>query len=198
MSNILILFAHPRFENSRAHAALLRQIPRSASVTFHDLYERYPDFNVDVAYEQQLLLAHEVIVWQHPFYWYSCPPLMKQWIDMVLEYGWAYGTNGNTLKGKLAFNALTSGGAREVYHREGRNRFTVREFLAPFDQTATLCHMQYLPPFAIQGTHRLSQEAIEQQAGQYGKLLRSIAEGSFHYPDMLKFEYLNDWLTEQK
>ena len=55
------------------------------------MYEKYPDFNIDVDYEKKLLEKNQIIIWQHPFYWYSAPPLLKQWIDLVLEFGWAYG-----------------------------------------------------------------------------------------------------------
>jgi glutathione-regulated potassium-efflux system ancillary protein KefG len=110
MPKVLILFAHPRFEKSRANLALVEQIPVSDQLTFHDLYEKYPDFNIDVEYEKKLLLEHDIIIWHHPFYWYSCPPLLKQWIDMVLEFGWAYGPGGTFLKDKIIFNCITSGG----------------------------------------------------------------------------------------
>lgn len=84
-------------------------------ITFRDLYELYPDFNINIKAEQSMLLAHDIIIWQHPFYWYSCPPLMKKWIDLVLEYGWAYGANGDQLKGKSFLNAITSAGNFEAY-----------------------------------------------------------------------------------
>src|SRR6187402_1058580 len=100
----LILFAHPRLEKSRTNRALLARIPNHPDLFFNDLYEAYPDFNVDVEREKDLLIKHDVIIWQHPFFWYSCPPLLKQWIDLVLELGWAYGPNGNALKGKIIFN----------------------------------------------------------------------------------------------
>ena len=109
MKDILILFAHPKFEQSRTNRALLRNIrDRTTGVTFHDLYERYPDFDIDVDFEKQLLKRHEVIIWHHPFYWYSCPPLMKQWIDLVLEFGWAYGPGGEALTGKTVLQVVTT------------------------------------------------------------------------------------------
>jgi glutathione-regulated potassium-efflux system ancillary protein KefG len=170
----LILFAHPRLERSKFHKVLLKKIPVHPSLTLVDLYEEYPDFNIDIEKEKQRLLDHDVIVWQHPIYWYSCPPLMKQWIDIVLEFGWAYGPGGTALAGKKVFNLVTTGGAAEAYQHEGRNRFTLREFLAPFDQTATLCKMQYLAPFAIMGTHRLDAQQAKQAADQYERLLQAL------------------------
>ena len=177
MRKVLILFAHPRLERSRINRRLLASVPTDLPITVIDLYERYPDFNIDVEAEKRLLLEHDVIVWHHPFYWYSCPPLLKQWIDMVLELGWAYGPGGTQLAGKHVLNVITTGGTADAYTHGGRNRFTLKELLAPFDQTAYLCKMVYLPPFAIQGTHRLTDEAIEEEALRYSGLLRSLAEG---------------------
>jgi len=37
-------------------------------VLVHDLYEAYPDFDIDVSYEQDLLREHDVIVFHHPVY----------------------------------------------------------------------------------------------------------------------------------
>ncbi|MBE0558115.1 MAG: NAD(P)H-dependent oxidoreductase, partial [Proteobacteria bacterium] len=130
MNNILILFAHPRFEKSRVNRALLAGVDKIPGVTLRDLYEQYPDFNVDVEREKELLTEHRVVVWHHPFYMYGAPALLKQWLDLVLEYGWAHGRGVYSLKDKVAFNALTSGGTKEAYTATGHNRFTVREFLA--------------------------------------------------------------------
>jgi len=168
-----------------------RQLP---GITFRDLYHVYPDFDIDVQKEQSLLLGHDVIIWQHPFYWYSAPPLIKQWEDLVLEHGWAYGSGGNMLSGKRVFNAITCGGPMQVYSKEGRNRFTIREFLYPFDQTAHLCKMQYLPPFVIDGTHRLSSEKIEVFALQYKELLLSLINDKLSAADWGRVDYLNELL----
>jgi len=191
MSKILVLFAHPKFERSRVNKLLVEKIRKRSSVTFHDLYERYPDFNIDVVFEKELLAKHDIIIWHHPFYWYSCPPLMKQWIDVVLEFKWAYGPEGNALKGKQALNVLTLGGSREVYCAEGRNHYTVNEFLRPFEQTARLCGMDYLPPFAILGTHRLSDNDLAKYATQYDALITLLLQGVAPR-EVGKCDYFND------
>jgi glutathione-regulated potassium-efflux system ancillary protein KefG len=161
-------------------------------VTFHDLYENYPDFNVDVEREQRLLTKHDVIIWHHPFYWYSSPPLLKQWIDMVLEYGWAYGTGGEQLKGKIIFNAITTGGDEKAYCPDGNNCFSIPDFMRPFEQTARLCLMDYLPPFAVMGTHKMSIERIVSSATRYGKLIESLGDGTFDLEAAHTVTYLND------
>ncbi len=192
MKKVLILFAHPRMEKSRANTLLLKQIPTADNITFHDLYELYPDFNIDVEAEKQLLLEHDIIILQHPFYWYSCPPLMKQWIDMVLEFGWAYGPGGTALKDKIMFNAITTGGADTAYRTEGHNRYTVHEYLRPFEQTAYLCKMIYFPPFLVQGTHRITDEDLWRMSEQYLILLTKMSQGNFTESHIKQIDYLNE------
>ncbi len=193
-NRILVIFAHPLFEKSRIHKALIRQIP--AQVTFHDLYEKYPEFNIDIEAEKQLLLDHDTIIWQHPIYWYSCPALLKQWIDLVLEAGWAYGPGGEALKDKVIFQVISSGGQSASYQHEGHNRFTINEFLAPFDRTAELCRMTYLPPFVVHGSHRLSNEEISAAAIKYGDLLDYLSKNQPDHAAIKQHKYLNDWANQ--
>jgi len=194
-NKVLILFAHPRYERSAVNSVLLKNLPDLPEITFHDLYEKYPDFNINVELEKKLLSEHQVIIWQHPFYWYSAPPLLKQWIDLVLQFGWAYGPGGGALQGKIIFNTITSGGQRAAYSKEGHNRFTVNELLSPFDQTATLCKMTYLPPFAIHGTHQISSEDMHKMAQQYRSMLERFVSGKFVIDEIKKHRYMNDWLS---
>lgn len=191
MRKILVLFAHPKLEQSKANTTLIKEVMHMDGVTFHDLYQEYPDFNIHIEREKELLLAHDVIVWHHPFYWYSCPPLLKQWIDMVLEYNWAYGPKGKALWGKICFNAITTGGTRELYCATGNNHFTIREFLRPFEQTATLCGMDYLPPFALMGTHQLNSSEYQDYAIKYQKLLQLLRNGEPH-EQLVESDFLNE------
>jgi glutathione-regulated potassium-efflux system ancillary protein KefG len=173
---VLILFAHPALEKSRVNRRLAAVARTTAGVTFHDLYEAYPDFDVDVPREQQLLLAHDLLVVQHPFYWYSTPALVKQWEDLVLEHGWAYGTGGTALKGKWWLSAVTTGGRETAYGPEGLNRFSVRELLRPLEQTARLCGMTFLAPLVVHGTHRLDEPGIDDAAEEYRRTLEALRD----------------------
>lgn len=192
MAKVLVLFAHPALEKSRVHSSLLQHIGKLDGVHVHDLYEAYPDFDIDVQREQSLLLGHDIIVWQHPFYWYSSPALVKQWQDLVLEHNWAYGSEGKMLHSKWIFNSISCGGRMEAYHKEGRNRFTIPQLLAPFEQTARLCNMNYLPPFVIAGTHRLNQQDIELYATQYAQLLLALAADRFSLQECNSVHLLNE------
>lgn len=148
---ILVLFAHPSLDRSEVNVPLATAAAGVDGVTLVDLYAEYPDFQIDIDREQERLMTHEVIVFQHPLYWYSTPAILKEWQDLVLEHGFAYGSNGTALQGKIFLSALTAGGFEAAYCAEGYNHFTIRELLHPLEQTAILCGMVYLPPFALFG-----------------------------------------------
>jgi glutathione-regulated potassium-efflux system ancillary protein KefG len=174
---LLVLFAHPKPSGSIAHRAMIKAAAGLDGVTFHDLYAAYPDFGIDAAREQALLAAHDLIVFQHPFYWYSCPAILKEWMDLVLELHWAYGTGGDKLAGKFLMTATTTGGAEEAYRDDGRNRFHVRELLAPFNQTAWLCGMGWLEPFVIHEGRKLAPERLTKRAEDWRDLLVGLRDG---------------------
>jgi glutathione-regulated potassium-efflux system ancillary protein KefG len=171
-------------------------MPSRPEITLNDLYEAYPDFDVDVPREQRLLAEHDLIVFQHPFFWYSTPPLLKQWEDLVLQHGWAYGQAGRALHGKRVLHVISAGGREEAYQHEGLNRFSVRELLAPLEQTARLCGMLWAPPFVIHGTHRMTDADIEDAAGAYGRLLLDLHEERIDLDAAAAFPTLNAALQE--
>ena len=193
-NKILIIFAHPLFEKSVANKALANHIPDSENITFHDLYEMYPEFDINVKKEQELLNLHDIVIWHHPMYWYSCPPLLKQWIDMVLEYGWAYGKYGLALQDKLIFQVITTGGNKENYCEEGRDQHTIAQLLQPFKQTAKVCRMHYLPPFVVHGTHRMDEKMFERKGIEYRNLLQYLENAAVNVKQAQVFNYLNDWI----
>jgi glutathione-regulated potassium-efflux system ancillary protein KefG len=193
MNRILIIFAHPRFEKSRANRALLVGMEKLTHVTLNDLYEQYPDFNVDVDREKQLLVDHQIIVWHHPLFMYSAPALLKQWIDLVLEYGWAHGTERGYLAGKIAFNAVTAAGTRQGYTPGGAHHFSMGQILVPYELTATRCKMVYLPPFVVHGTHRLTDAELEAHGAAYRTLLMRLRDHEVDISSIRPLSYLNDW-----
>ena len=196
-NKILILFAHPLFEKSNANDVLIKSIPDIANITFHDLYQEYPDFDIDMKREQELLYNHDIIIWHHPMYWYSCPPLLKQWIDIVLEHGWAYGKDGYALKGKILMQAITTGGKKENYCSTGRDRFTIPQLMEPFCQTAKVCNMDYIPPFVVHGTHSMTQEGYDFYGGQYKQALEHLGQNIPDLEELSEYHYFNDWLQSK-
>lgn len=173
---ILILFAHPALEKSRVNRRLIAAVRDLPGITFHDLYEAYPDFHISVPHEQKLLETHDVVVMQHPFFWYSTPAILKEWQDLVLEHGWAYGSAGVALRGKRLLSVITAGGREAAYRHGGFNHYTIRELLRPLEQTARLCGMDYLPPFVAHGTHGMTEETLRHHARDYRRLVEALRD----------------------
>jgi glutathione-regulated potassium-efflux system ancillary protein KefG len=174
--HILILFAHPALQKSRVNIQLMNAVTGLDGVTFHDLYETYPDFHIDVGREQALLRHNDIIVFQHPLYWFSVPALLKLWQELVLEHKWAYGKEGVALQGKKLMNVLSTGGRESLFSREGFNRRTIKEYLVPVEQLARICGMEYLPPFVVYGTHTLTGSEISRHAADYRKVITAIRD----------------------
>jgi putative NADPH-quinone reductase len=164
----LILVFHPDLTASRVNRRLSEEMEKQVSVTVHRVYEAYPDEKIDVAAEQGLLEQHDRIVLQFPFYWYSTPSLLKKWEDVVLTYGWAFGSKGDKLHGKELLIAVSTGAANENYSPEGNFKYTVPELLRPLQATSNLIGMRYLTPYILNGVmQHLSDEELEQSAKDY-------------------------------
>ena len=94
---ILVLFAHPRLRQSVVQRAMLAAIKGLDDVTIRDLYADYPDLMIDRRREQADLLGHDLLVLQHPLYWYSSPAIVKEWLDVTqppvscIEANWTIG-----------------------------------------------------------------------------------------------------------
>ncbi len=190
-ARLLILFAHPGLQKSRVHRVLMNAAAALAGVTFHDLCERYPDFYIDVKAEQALLLEHDAIIFQHPFYWYSAPAIVKEWQDQVLQYGFAYGQGGTALRGKITLSVLSTGGSEESYRADTADHFTVRRLLAPFEQTARHCGMDYLAPCVFHGADGLDDAGLAGIVNEYVRLITALRDGTLNRAAARNCERLN-------
>ncbi len=195
---VLILFAHPAFHKSLVNRILTEGLHQTEGITFHDLYEEYPEFDIDVKREQQLLIEHDCIIFHHPFFWYSSPAILKEWMDLVLEHGWAYGSKGNALSDKLFFTVTTTGGPQVGYKHNSSNNYSMLELLSPFIQTANLCKMLPLPPFVVHGTHGITHEQVREYQNDYHTLLQEIVENRLDPVTALQEKYLNDYIKKRR
>jgi glutathione-regulated potassium-efflux system ancillary protein KefF len=174
---VLVLQAHPYPDRSRANRALAKAIEGLDGLEIRSLYDLYPDFAIDVEAEQEALLRASTIVWQHPFYWYAAPALLKLWFEKVLAHGWAYGSGGTRLHGKQCLWVVTTGGDSHAYSESGMHRYPFRDFVPVTQQTAQFCGMRWLEPILVQGAHMISTEELDTVAEGYrARLLQLIHE----------------------
>jgi glutathione-regulated potassium-efflux system ancillary protein KefF len=173
---ILVLAAHPHLEHSRVNTLLMRTAAASVladRVAVRDLYALYPDYLIDVAAEQRALAAAQLVVWVQPLHWYGMTPLLKLWLDEVFAFGWAYGPGGRALAGKDLWLVASTGGSEDSYRPQGTNRHFFDAFLPPYEQTAALAGMRFLPPLLLHGAHRASDQALAEHAQVFADRLRS-------------------------
>ena len=174
---ILVLFAHPAIRQSEVNVRMAQAAEAVDGVTLVDLYAEYPTFEIDIDREQKRLLEHDVVIFLHPLYWYSTPAILKEWQDLVLEYGFAYGAGGDALHGKIFFSAISAGGGKDAYQKTGSNLFSIRELFQPLEQTANLCHMVYLPPFVLFKARSAQEEGrVDPHLAQWREILVQLRD----------------------
>jgi glutathione-regulated potassium-efflux system ancillary protein KefF len=175
-STTLVLAAHPNWRESRVNRRMLAAARETEGVHVRDLYGLYPDYDIDVGAEQAAAAAASLLVLLHPIQWYSMPALQKLWLDEVLTYGWAYGHAGTALQGKDLWLVATTGGPESSYHPQSYNRYFFDAFLPPYEQTAALCGLRFLPPLMLHGAHRESEETVAQHVAVFAERLRTYPQ----------------------
>ena len=194
---VLVLFAHPSIERSEVNVELLAAAQQIPGVTIVELYREYCTLQIDIDREQQRLLAHDIIVFMFPMYWYSTPPLLKEWQDLVLEYGFAYGPEGVALHGKTFLCALTAGGPQSAYCEQGYNKCSLRELLRPLEQTADLCGMQVLAPFALFGSRTaVEEDRLHCHVDEWRLVLEALRDDQLDLPRSMGLAMLNGHLPD--
>jgi glutathione-regulated potassium-efflux system ancillary protein KefF len=186
MAEIVVLTAHPQLAHSRVTRTLMKAAADAAParVDLRDLYALYPDYFIDTAAEQAALAAARLVVWLHPIHWYSMPPLMKLWLDEVFAFGWAYGPGGQALRGKDLWLAASTGGTEDAYRPSGHNRHFFDDFLHPYEQTAALAGMRWLPPLVLHGAHRVGEADLQAHAAVFADRLQRYPD----WPELAELE----------
>ena len=183
MSKILILAAHPHLEHSRVTRRLIEAAQSVNGVELRDLYRLYPDYLIDVAAEQRALALADLVVWLQPLHWYGMTALLKLWVDEVFAFRWAYGPGGHALAGKDLWLVSSTGGGEAAYRPEGTNRYFFDAFLPPYEQTAALAGMRFLPPLVLHGAHRVSDAELNAHVAVFADRLAT-------YPDWPEIDEL--------
>lgn len=192
MARLLLYYAHPGHTHSHVNKALFAVAQAVEGITVVDLYAENPRFDIDVDKEQARLLDHDVLMFQFPLFWYSTPSLIKEWQDLVLEHGFAYGSDGIRLKGKRMMLALTAAGPAEAYTPEGYQHQPLRTFLTPLEQTARLCKMQFVPPYVLYGSLKAPGAGqVAPHAEGYRRLLEAIRDDRFDFDGAAQHDVLH-------
>ena len=179
MTKIIVYYAHPGQTFSRANRAMAEMVRKMDAITFVDLYAEYPRHDINIGLEQARLMEHDIIVFQFPLYWYSTPSILKEWQDLVLQLGFAYGHDGNKLAGKRMQLAITAGGSSEAYTKDGYQAHPIRAFLTPLEQTASLCGMIFPAPYVLFSALKADEKTeLDRHVEGYSALLGQLRDGT--------------------
>ena len=176
---IVIYFAHLAIEQSHINRRLRDAVCDLSNVDFRDLHERYPNFYIDTAAEQDALRSADLIVFQHPIYWYAAPAIFKHFQDTVLLSGFAYGPGGTALHGKDFLLAASTGASAEEYGPNGIHHYPFQDLILPIEQMTRFCGMNFLPPLLLHGCQSLPVQAIESHALEYRRILKAYRPAGF-------------------
>ncbi len=173
MKKTLIIVAHPNLDESRINKTLLERVKDTKDLTIHDLYKNYKSFSeIDVKKEQELLLNHDRIIFQFPFYWFSTPGLLKDWQDKVLEYGFAYGSEGGKLLNKELKVVTTMGSPEFAYQSGAYMQVSMNELLKPIETMARFTKLTYTIPFFVYKALKITDEELDIKAKEYESILK--------------------------
>jgi len=176
MKPVYHIVTHPNLKTSRVNKEIVKHFQNEPGIETRILYQAYPDWKIHVTKEQESLTKADIILVQTPFYWYSTPPLFKEWEDKVLEYGFAYGEGGDKLKGKKFLLIISTYGPEESYQRNGYNHFTMEELLRPLEQTANFCLLEYMPPLVFHGVADKTDQEITAFARRVKQQVNALRE----------------------
>lgn len=171
----LVILVHPDMEDSRINKSWKEELEKYPDkITIHELYKEYPDWNIDIKKEQELILKHDNIIFEFPLYWYSSPPILKKWLDDVLSFNWAYG-NEYRLKGKNIGFAVSVGGPKKEYSKTGSVRFSMDEILVPFEATVKYIKANLISHYILfDATESLNEKKLLESAEGYVKHIFNI------------------------
>jgi len=173
---ILIVFSHPYPNQSHANKAILNDVAKTEHVLVNDLYQKYPDFHINIAQEQSLLLQAKLIVFQFPIYWYNVPALLKQWQEVVLTREFSLGdeNQAKALQGKSAIAVVTTGHKKHSYQQGGHDNYSLNDFLRPLELMSLHCGMHYHAPLALHQAHNASQLELTEFSRQYSQQIEYL------------------------
>ncbi|MCR5535983.1 MAG: NAD(P)H-dependent oxidoreductase [Succinivibrio sp.] len=170
--NTLVIFSHTNFKNSRVNRALLEALSNSEHITIRNLeslYGQNPEA-IDVKVEQKFIENNNRLVFMCPVFWFSTPPMLKAYIDRVFEHGWAYGSKGHALEGKIMQLVLSTGSPEDAYKSP-----TIGELFLPLTTVGVYTGMKVAPIRVTYGCLNISDADLKKVCNNLKKLLEENA-----------------------
>jgi len=197
-----MILAHPDMNKSIANKRIAEGVKsKLENIEVRDIFKLYPDYKIDIAAEQKALMNADNVIFQYPFWWYNMPAILKAWFDEVFNFNFAYGPEGDKLKGKNFLLSFTIGGPADAYTPIGYNHFRVEDLVKPMEQTAYLAQMNFQRPIFehgmvfIPGVYN-TQEAVEERADRHTQRIIYCIEAleNLNPEEQIK-EFVHEWFA---
>lgn len=156
---------------------MLQSVQHWPDVQQLNLYEQYPDFYIDVHAEQQRLQQSDAIVLQYPMQWSLPPALLVQYLEQVLQFGWAYGGDTANPTQQLAGKTLWVVANGIMTAENAVMNMNHQAVLTPLQMLAAHCGMRWAAPLLIPHQQHLSDDDLAQLAIYYQQTLTELRGG---------------------
>ena len=160
MKKTLVVFAHPYLEHSTSNVELINFYVRHQHFTLRDLYEEYPDFHIAAFRERKRLQQYDRFIFQFPIIWFGIPPLLKLWIDEVLDRNWLTGEEINPLENKDIYIVVTTGGKERSFSKNGTYKYTIDEIISGLIVSLNVFKANVKDITVVYEAHKLSKKEI--------------------------------------
>lgn len=168
---VLIIVCHPNLNTSSINKYWTDEFKKESSkFEIHDLYKEYPDFKINVKKEQTLLEKYDNIIFQFPLYWFLSPALLKEWIDKVIEYGWAYGNGSKGMLDKKIGFAISMGGEKSFY----QGKYNLNNVLTPYIYTFEYVKAKYLGFHALYSSDQQNKVSLHNNFKEYLEFIQKF------------------------
>jgi putative NADPH-quinone reductase len=138
----LIVFGHPKFEESKFNRALLNHLNlNNIELLNVNEYLKTKDYTT----ARKRFEKADEIIYQFPLYWFGEPHNFKQFNEELFIHGWAFSFDGESaLKGKRFRIITTAASPVEAYAPGGRYKYPVTDYLLPLRGLTLLSEMNYI------------------------------------------------------
>lgn len=150
--------------------SIKRELPE---VDLHLLHTARKQKEFDIKAEQKLIDSHDTIVFQFPVYWFSCPALLKQWMDEVLTPDWAYMAN-YAFEGKRVAFAASAGSSAADYSANGSVGMELEDVLRSMRLSVGYLKAKYCGLHSCFSAVGIGKDALKQNAMEYVRFIESL------------------------